>query len=48
VRANGRNQFRRRDFITHFAVDARLAFVDFDQKNTLASEVRAPLRRRIR
>jgi hypothetical protein len=36
VRANGRNQFCRRDFITHFAVDARLAFVDFNQKNTLA------------
>src|SRR5258706_8337038 len=33
VRANGRDQFRRRDLVTHFAVNPRLAFIDFDQKN---------------
>jgi hypothetical protein len=33
VCANGRDQFSRRDFVTHFAVNARFAFVDFDEKN---------------
>ncbi len=36
VCADRGDQFSRRDFVTHFAVNAGLAFVDFDQKNALA------------
>jgi hypothetical protein len=36
VRADGRDQFGGRDFITHFPMDAGLAFIDLDQKNAFA------------
>src|SRR6202158_5154059 len=36
MRANRRDELGGRDFITHFPVDAGLAFIDFDQKNSFA------------
>ena len=36
VRANRGNQFGWRDFVTHFAVYAWFALIDFDQKNAFA------------
>ena len=36
VRTDGRDEFGRCDFVAHFAVNARLAFIDFDQKNAFA------------
>jgi hypothetical protein len=36
VRANGRNQLSRRDFIAYFPMYAGLALIDLDQKDSFA------------